>query len=254
MTILDKIVAHKKAEVAHKRNWMPEFELEGLPRAMDLGSALKGKGISLIAEIKRFSPSRRVMRDKFDPAQIAKEYEHHGAAAISVLTDEKFFGGKDEHIKAVKGEVKLPILRKEFIIDEYQIFESRSLNADAILIIASMLPRAQISSFLALAGKLSLSCLVEVHTEEDVKKVLDTTAQIIGINNRNLTTLEVDVNTSLRLRKLIPPDIIAVTESGIQTREDILKLEAVGFDAALIGGSLMKAPDIAGKLRELLGR
>lgn len=254
MTILDKIVAHKKAEVAQKKTRVPEFELKGLPPARDFKSALQGKGISLIAEIKRFSPSKKAIRDDFDPAQIAKDYERNGAAAISVLTDQKFFGGKDEFISTVRGETKLPILRKEFIVDEYQIYESRLLGADAILLIASIWDRPQISSFLALAGELGLSCLVETHTEKDVEKVLNAQVQIIGINNRNLATLELDIATSFRLRRLVPPGIIAVSESGTKTREDVLRLEAAGFEAVLVGEALMSSPDIAGKLKELLGR
>lgn len=254
MTILDKIVAHKRAEVDQRRGRISEFELQGLPPTRDFSSALRGGSISLIAEIKRCSPSRKEMRADFDPAQIAKCYERNGAIAVSVLTDQKFFGGKDEYISMVKEEVGLPVLRKEFIIDEYQIYQSRFLKADAILLIASVLERTQICSFLALAEDLGLSCLVEVHTEEDLDRVLNTPAKIIGINNRNLATLEVDLTTSRRLRRLMPPDIIAVSESGVKTREDIMRLQEADFDAVLIGESLMSSPDIAAKLRELLGR
>lgn len=254
MTVLDEIVAHKRAEVSQKKTRVPKFELKELPPTRDFKSALKGNDISLIAEIKKFSPSKKVMRVSFDPGQIAKSYERDGAAAISVLTDEKFFGGQDEHISTVREEVRLPILRKEFIVDEYQIYESRVLGADAILLIASILERAQVSSWLALAEELGLSCLVEVHTEGDLEKVLNTRVQIIGLNNRDLATLEVDVTTSFRLKGLIPPGIITVSESGIRRREDIVRLGEAGFDAVLIGESLMSSPDIGLKLRELLGR
>jgi indole-3-glycerol phosphate synthase len=254
MTILDDIVAHKRVEVAQKRDRVPQLNLKGLPPVRDFRSALKGNGISLIAEIKRFSPSRNMPREDFNPRQIADEYERNGAAAISVLTDRRFFGGRDEYIKEVREEVKVPILRKEFIIDEYQVNESRALGADAILLIASIMRTEQICAFLALAEKQGLACLVEAHTEDDLEKALTTPAQIIGINNRDLATLEVDLATSFRLRKLIPADIIAVTESGIESRGDVLRLEEAGFDAALVGGSLMGSADIAGKLRELRGR
>jgi indole-3-glycerol phosphate synthase len=254
MTILEEIVAHKRAEVSRKKAGMPKFELRGLADSRDFASALKGKDISLIAEIKKFSPSKRALRVNFDPAQIAKDYEGNGAAAISVLTDEKFFGGKDSYIRAVRQAVELPILRKEFIVDEYQIYESRFLGADGVLLIASIWGRTEMISLLVLAEELGLSVLVEAHTEEEVAKILSTPAKIIGINNRNLATLEVDLTTSLRLRRLIPPDRIAISESGVRTREDILRLEEAGFDGVLIGESLMSSPDGGSKLRELLGK
>jgi indole-3-glycerol phosphate synthase len=254
MAILDQIIAHKKAEVAQKKARLPEFDLRGLPSVRDFTSALQGEGISIIAEIKRYSPSKKVMRQDVDPSQIGQEYEKNKAAAISVLTDQKFFGGKDEDIGAVRRAVRVPILRKEFIVDEYQIYESRFLGADAILLIASLLPEKQLSSFLTLAQELGLACLVEVHTSEDVEKALNIQTQIVGINNRNLSTLEVDMTASFRLRSLIPPGIIAVSESGIMTRGNVIRLQEAGFDAALIGETLMNAPDIAGKLRELLGK
>jgi indole-3-glycerol phosphate synthase len=254
MTILDEIIANKRREVVQKRGRMAQFDLKGLPSVRDFRSALKGSGISLIAEIKRLSPSQKMPRVDFDPLQIAHEYERNGAAAISVLTDEKFFGGRDEHITALRSEVNVPILRKEFIIDEYQIYESRFLGADAILLIASLWPETRLHSFLTLAEELGLTCLVEAHTPQDVEKALNSDAQIIGINNRNLSTFKVDMTVSYRLRRLIPPGIMAVSESGIMTRENVIELQEAGFDAALIGASLINAPDIAGKLRELLGR
>ncbi len=253
MTILDEIVAHKKAELVRKRGQSPQPGLGGLPPTRDFKSALQTQGISLIAEVKRRSPSKGEMRENIEIAPLARDYEKNGAAAISVLTDAKFFGGQDADVQVAKSAVTVPILRKEFIIDAYQIYESRMLGADAILLIASILERTQLSSFMSLAEELGLSCLVEVHTAEEIEDVLWTGAGIIGINNRNLNTLQIDGNTSFRLRKMIPAGIITVSESGIRTRRDMLRLANAGFDAVLIGESLMSSPDVAGKLREFLG-
>jgi len=254
MTILDEIVAHKRDEVSRKKALVQTFELKALPPTRDFQSALKGSGISLIAEIKRSSPSKKVMRGDCDPARLARIYGRCGAAAISVLTDERFFCGRDEFVAVAKNETDVPVLRKEFIIDAYQIYESRVLGADAILLIASILDEAQIISFLSIAAEVDLSCLVETHTKEEVGRVLKSGARIIGINNRDLTTLQVDLGTSFRLRRLIPFDIVTVSESGIQTREDIVRLEEAGFDAALVGESLVRSPDVGRKVREFLGR
>ncbi|UCE18954.1 MAG: indole-3-glycerol phosphate synthase TrpC [Gemmatimonadota bacterium] len=254
MTILDEIVAHKRDEVARKRTQGQRYDLNGLPPTRDFASSLRGEGISMITEIKRCSPSSGEIRGGADPTQIATIYEKNGAAAISVLTDRKYFGGRDEFVALVKGVTDLPVLRKEFLIDPIQIYESRALGADAILLIASILDRTEINDFLNLAEEVGLSCLVEVHSEDDLEKVLRTKAQVIGINNRNLSTLTVDMTTSLRLKSLIPAGIITVSESGLKEREDILMLEAAAFDAVLIGESLMDASDIGAKLRELRGR
>jgi indole-3-glycerol phosphate synthase len=254
MTILDEIVAHKKDEVARKKAQDQKFDLKGLAPTRDFKRALKGETISFIAEIKRCSPSRGEIRTDVDPAHTAMIYERNGAAAISVLTDRRYFCGRDEFVTLVKRVTDIPVLRKEFIVDPFQIHESKALGADAILLIASILDRAQIVDFFNLADELSLSCLVEVHTEDDLEKVLTTKAQVIGINNRDLTTLKVDLTTSFRLRPLIPSGIATVSESGIKEREDIVKLEAAGFDAVLIGGSLMNSTDIGAKLQELLAR
>ena len=253
MTILDEIVAHKRAEVARKKERARKFELNGLHPTRDFEQSLKADGISLIAEVKRCSPSKGAIRKNADPGHLARIYEKNGAAAISVLTDERFFCGKDEFVNMVKVKTKLPVLRKEFILDEYQIYESRMLGADAILLIASILNRTQLSSFLTLAHELDLACLVEAHSETDVEKALRAGARIIGINNRDLETLKVDITTSLRLRKRIPPGIVTVGESGIGTREDMKKMEKAGFEAVLVGESVMSAPDIALKIKELLG-
>jgi len=253
MNILQQIIAHKKTEIAQKKARSRELELSGLPPVRDFATVLREGSISLIAEIKRRSPSSRAFRDDFDPARLAGIYQENNADALSILTDEKFFGGRDEHIEIVREAISLPILRKDFIVDESQIAEARSLGADAILLIATILEGAELGSFLGRAEELGLSCLVEAHTQRDVEKALQAGAGIIGINNRDLNTMKVALNTSLRLRELIPPGVIAVSESGIRTREDVLKLDQAGYDAVLVGSALMSSPDIAGMLRELLG-
>jgi len=253
MSILDEIVRHKREEVDRKKAARPAFDLKELSPARDFESSLRGGPLSVIAEIKQRSPSRGIIRADAEPADIAGIYETHGAAAISVLTDETCFGGKDEYLSRVKEVTTIPILRKEFIIDPYQIYESKTLGADAILLIAAILDRVQIGDFLQLAEEAGLSCLVEVHTEDEMEMVLKIGARIIGINSRDLTTMTVDITTPLRLRRLLPGDVIVVGESGIQDREDMVRFEEAGFDAVLIGETLMRAPDIGVKLKELLG-
>lgn len=254
MTILDEIVAHKREEVEGKKVLRKSFDLKGLEPTRDFGFSLKGDGLSIITEIKRCSPSKGAILAGADPARIAGIYEANGAAAISVLTDTTYFCGSDEFVETVKAATGLPVLRKEFIIDPFQMYESRALGADAILLIAAVLDRAQMADFLGLAHELGVSCLVEVHTEADLEKVLATEVRIIGVNNRDLATMSVDLKTSLRLRRQIPSHVITVSESGIQNREHVQQLEEAGFDAVLIGESLMSAPDIGAKLRELLGQ
>jgi indole-3-glycerol phosphate synthase len=254
MNILEEIIAHKKIEVAQKEAQVPELDLSNLPPGRDFATALRVEAISLIAEIKRQSPSSSILRNDFIPLEMAKIYQKNGAAAISVLTDEKYFGGKGEHIGLAREGASLPILRKDFIVDQYQIAEARILGADAVLLIASILEPAELDSFLVCAEELGLSYLVEAHTQEDVEKSVAVGASIIGINNRNLDTMAVDLTTSLRLRELIPPGVIAVSESGINAREDVVRLEKAGFNAVLVGSILMRSPDIASTLRGLLGK
>jgi indole-3-glycerol phosphate synthase len=253
MLILDEIVAHKREEVAWKKSLRRGVDVKDVAPTRDFQSSLRGEGLSIIAEIKKCSPSRGLLRDKVDPAHTAALYEGNGAAAISVLTDEKYFCGSDEFVAMVKEVTDLPVLRKEFIIDAFQISESRILGADAILLIAAILDQADLADFLGIAHEVGLSCLVEVHTEGELERVLKTDVRILGLNNRDLTTMSVDLTTSLRLKRMVPADIVTVAESGVQGREDILKFEEAGFDAVLIGGSLMSAADIGAKLRELRG-
>jgi indole-3-glycerol phosphate synthase len=255
-TILDKILAAKKREVErHKQAVRLTSLLECTARRkapLDFASALKGDDIRLIAEVKKASPSRGVLRPYFDPMALAKTYAENGAAAISVLTDAEFFQGSPEHLAAIREAVSLPLLRKDFIYDEYQIYETAAYGADALLLITAILEPRQLEKMITLSRSLGLGCLVEVHNEEEIKKALAGGAAIIGINNRDLKTFEVDVDTTRRLRPLVPEDKIVVSESGISRREDIQKLKDWGVDAVLIGEALVTARNIPKKIKELM--
>lgn len=213
--------------------------------------AIRNPGkVTLIAEIKKASPSAGVIKKRLFPERIARLYQENGAAAISVLTEEKFFLGKLEYLERIRKISRIPVLRKDFIFDEYQVFESRAYGADALLLIASLLSSYAIGEFLELSRNLGMEGLVEVHTAEELQMVLDTSARIIGINNRNLRNLTVDLNTTLILRPLIPSDRMVVSESGISNREDIRKLQEAKVDAVLVGESLMRARDIVALVKE----
>jgi len=256
MNILDKIIDNKRLEVERKKKVLPLETIENarFSETRNFKASIEKREISIIAEIKRISPSSGIIRKDFDLIKIAKEYESNGASAISVLTDGKFFGGSNKHIELIKNEVNLPILRKDFIIDEYQIYESRCIGADAVLLIAKILSVREMERFISIAKKLGLACLVEVHTEDELERVFSTNSDIIGINNRNLESLRVEIETSLSLKRIIPEEYITVSESGIKRREDVVKLEDAGFDAVLVGEALMKAKNPSDKLRELSGK
>ena len=213
----------------------------------------RARSISLIAEIKKASPSCGIIRQDFNPCEIARIYKESGVQAISVLTEEDYFLGDINYIDTVKKVTNLPILRKDFIIQPYQIYESRAFGCDALLLIAELLSQETLSEFLDLAKSLGLDCLVETHTEKDLKKILKVKADLIGINNRNLNTLEVDFKTTERLYPLIPREKIVVVESGIKTYQDILFLKVLGVGAVLIGEAFMRAMDIEAKIREIMG-
>ncbi|TLD42474.1 MAG: Indole-3-glycerol phosphate synthase [Candidatus Jettenia ecosi] len=257
MTILDEIYKYKLCEVAENKKRIPievlkENSRKG-QRTRPFGAALKSDAnICIIAEIKKASPSLGIIRENFNPVEIAHMYEVHGAAAISVLTDERFFQGSLSYLTGVKETTNLPILRKDFIIDPYQIYEARSAGADAVLLIAALLSQEKIQHFLELAKELSMDCLVEVHSEPELKKVLQTNADIIGINNRNLATFTTDLEITFQLRPMISSEKIIVSESGITSRAEIVKLFKNGVNAVLIGETLMKSGDIAAKLQDLL--
>ncbi|MHB1043632.1 MAG: indole-3-glycerol phosphate synthase TrpC [Eubacteriales bacterium] len=257
--ILERIVARKRCEIERRKESLPPETLEasaaGHKRPGRFAEALRRPGeVAIIAEIKRASPSRGVIRRDFNETAIALEYESAGAAAISVLTDSEFFGGGPEHLASVRGVTSLPLLRKDFIIDEYQILESYMLGADAVLLIAAILNQNELAWLAPGAAGLGLDCLVEVHDAEELAGALASGARIIGINNRDLRTFNVDLNTTLRLKEKITDEgITVVSESGIRSREDIVKLSRCGVNAALVGEALMSRPSPGHALVELTG-
>lgn len=255
--ILDPILENKRIEVEAQKKRISVRDLEeriALNRKpRDFRSALRQEGISLIAEIKRASPSRGDILPGVDAVEIAALYEQCGARAISVLTDEKYFKGKLDDLTNAHRHVRVPCLRKEFIVDEYQIYEARAAEADAILLIVRCLDDEELKSFYKLARTLEMEVLVETHTAEEIERALEAGAHIIGINNRDLDSLDVDVNRSLELKKLVPGGNILVSESGIYTRAQVQQLEDGGVDAILVGESLLSSNDIRAKMQELLG-
>ncbi len=252
---LDKIVKHKLQEVENNKRRAPLKELEGrlgqTPGGFPFRSALAESGMTLIAEIKKASPSKGLLCPDFNPRALAETYADNGAGAISVLTDEFFFEGSLKFLSEVKDACSLPILRKDFIIDPYQIIEAAVNQADAVLLIAAILDAYQLRDFLALAGEVGLDCLTEVHNHRELEKALTAEAPIIGVNNRDLTTFEVSLATSLEIVKEIPAARLKISESGIFTGEDVKRLLRVGFDGILVGEAIVKAPNRAAKLREL---
>lgn len=256
--ILDDIVARKKERLIELKSKSIQAKLEKAAtlasKPRDFTAALKQGGKpAVIAEIKKASPSAGEIRPNFEVAEIAKGYERAGAAAISVITEEDFFHGKLSYLTEVKTAVSLPILCKDFIIDPIQVVAARAAGADALLLIAAILEQSSLLELLAMARDLSMACLVEVHNEEEMERVLTTDARIIGINNRNLRTFQVSLDTTFRLRPSIPSDRLVVSESGIQEQSDVQSLASAAVDAVLVGTSLMRAEDPEAKLRELLG-
>lgn len=255
--ILDDIVAMKRREVAIGKVTTPRAELEaaiaGMPPTRDFRRALTGGGCAIIAEVKRRSPSRGVIREDFDPVRIAGTYEEHGAAAVSVLTDGTFFGGSNGDLIAVKNAISLPVLRKEFIVDSWQISETRAIGADALLLIAAILGGDELREYREVAASLGLASLVEVHDRRELETALSSGAEIIGINNRDLRTFRTDMATSLALAPLVPADCIVVAESGIRSRAEIERLMQAGVRGFLIGETLVAAQDAGEKLRAFLG-
>jgi len=256
--VLKDIIAKKKERLVLAKQALPEEELklkvQGLaPTRPFIEAISKPRVISLIAEIKKASPSRGLIRENFDHRQIAQVYGALGVQAISVLTEEDYFLGKPEYISEVKAVANVPVLRKDFILEAYQVYESRFYGADAILLIADLLSKDKLSELMSLAKELGLDCLVEVHSEKELKKVLSLKAPLIGINNRDLHTLEVDFKTTEKLFTLIPRDKIIVVESGIKSYQDILFLKVLGTHAVLIGEAFMSAEDIAKKVQEVMG-
>jgi len=253
--ILTEIVQHKQCEVADLHSRAAELERmahERKSKTRSFDEALSRAQPAIIAEIKKASPSKGLLQPDFHPALIAHSYESGGAACLSVLTDRQYFQGSLHDLEAARAAVSLPVLRKDFTIDRVQIFEAAAHGADAILLIAAVLEIAELTNFRELAASLRLASLVEVHDADELRKAVDSGAEIIGVNNRDLDTFDVSLDTSLRLSYLMPSDIIRVSESGIHCRADIELLQGAGFHAFLVGESLMKSPDPAGALKSLL--
>ena len=265
--ILDQILEHKRAELRHKqsRGYLADLKAKIRDRKPTLGFGIaleatkKPKSLALIAEVKKASPSLGLLRPEFEkifePVKIAEAYREHGASAVSVLTDETFFQGSLEDLKAVKDKVGLPALNKEFMVGEIQFHEARAYGADAVLLIVAALERRQLTDFFALAKELTLDVLIEVHDERDLDRVLEwlPEARLIGINNRDLQTFSTDLAVTFRLAKRIPPGKVIVSESGIHQREDVRRLAEAGVHSMLVGESLIRADDTGAKVRELLG-
>ena len=256
--ILEQIVNSTRKSVEMRKSRMPLSEIEKAssrqPPPRDFVSALRGGDIRLIAEIKRASPSKGLLRANMDAASLARTYTQGGAAAISVLTESEYFLGSFTDLEAVRKQINLPLLCKDFIVDQYQIYEARSHGADAVLLIAAILTQDELKALLETARSLGITALVEIHNRGELTKALRLSPRIIGINNRNLEDFSVDLETTARLRLLIPSSIAVVSESGIHTREDVLRLQEAGVTAILVGEALVTSTDPTAKIAELLGR
>jgi indole-3-glycerol phosphate synthase len=258
-TLLEEIVASKRRELADAKCRLPEPELRrrlaDAPPVRDFAAALgPSGGTRLIAEVKRASPSAGVLRAEADPVAVASIYQQHGASAISVLTDRPFFQGSLDDLQRVRRAVSLPVLRKDFILDRYQVVEARVRGADAVLLIAEILPGAELADRLQDIHEFGMTALVELYDAENLQRVLESGARVIGINNRDLRTFATDLDHTIELASSIPRDRVVVSESGIRSRADVLRLQAAGVQAILVGETLMRAPDIGAKVDELLGR
>ena len=256
--ILDTIIAHKQKELQIEAEQVPlatlKSKLANLPPTKDFRCAIaQSDNINLIAEVKKKSPSKGIIREDFDPIQIAETYAKNGAAAISVLTDVRFFDGRLDYLSSIRQVVDVPLLRKDFTIDPYHIYQARVAGADAILLIVAALTKDQLREFMDIAESLSLASLVEVHTDTELEIALDVEAEIIGINNRDLRTFHTDLATTFSLREFLPTGKVVVSESGIYTRADVESLREAGVNAILVGESLMRSPDIGEQVRKLIG-
>ncbi|MCM1044195.1 MAG: indole-3-glycerol phosphate synthase TrpC [Candidatus Gastranaerophilales bacterium] len=257
--ILDKIAAKTKERVEAQMAEKPLLEVKAAARDRELHTgypfekALAGEGIRFICEVKKASPSKGVIAEHFPYTEIAGEYEQAGADAVSVLTEPTFFQGKSEYLSEIREKVKIPLLRKDFTVHEYMIYEAKVIGADAVLLICAILSQGQLEEYAGIARELGLSALVEAHDEREIEMAKRAGARVIGVNNRNLQDFTVDIDNSVRLRRLVPRDILFVSESGMKTRADIARLEENGTDAVLIGETFMRSQDKRGMLRELRG-
>jgi len=255
---LKEVVARKKERILAVKTQLPEEELKSrikdMPPCRKFREAIsKPRVLSLIAEIKKASPSAGILRENFDLLGIAAAYKEAGVQAVSVLTEEDYFLGDVSYLNQVRAVVDVPVLRKDFILEPYQIYESRAFGADAVLLIADILTREMIIEMMQLAESLGLDCLVEVHTEKELKKVLNLKAGLIGLNNRDLHTLAVDLKTTEKLYLLIPKDKVVVVESGIRNRQDAMFLKILGVNALLVGEAFMRSADIKAAVEEMMG-
>lgn len=258
-TVLDKIVAVKREEIAAAKRARPEAlvreQAASAPPVRNFFTPLAAGGpIRLIAEVKKASPSRGVIREDFEPVEIGKIYESHGASCLSVLTDEQFFQGSLDYLRRVRAAVGVPVLRKDFILDSYQLYEARAAGADAVLLIAECLDDCNLRKLHNEAVALGMNPLVELYEPENLQRVFDAGGTLIGINNRDLRTFQTDLEHTLRMRDRIPDQCVLVSESGIRTRADVERLQAAGVDAILVGETLMASLDIGAAVDELLGR
>lgn len=258
MMILDEIAAATRRRVAQlrKRKSLNDVRTaaEALPQLnRGFKERLARPGMNFITEVKKASPSKGLIAEEFDYLRIAREYEQAGAAAISCLTEPKFFLGRDEYLQEISEAVQIPVLRKDFIVSEYQIYEAKAIGADAVLLICALLETAKLKEFLAVSASIGLDALVEAHDEKEVEAALAAGAQIIGVNNRDLKDFSVDLQNSLRLRPLVPQDKLFVSESGIKTAADIMKLKKCGVNGVLIGETLMRSKNIPLELKQLAG-
>lgn len=257
-TILDRIVDARRVSIAHRKRVLPEVALKiavekKAPPARDFAAALSRGALNVIAELKRASPSLGVIREEYSPMALARQLQDAGAAALSVLTEEEFFSGSLADLKEARTAARIPVLRKDFMVDPWQVWEARAAGADSFLLIAAVLRDEMLSELVELGRSLKMEPLVEVHSREELDRVLGAGARIIGVNNRDLRSFQVRLETSLELVEAIPEDCIAVSESGLRMHDDLVRLRAGGFDAFLIGEHLMKAADPAAALRNFLG-
>jgi len=260
MNILQEIAAHTKARIELQKKRLPLDEARAMAQAkcsdtpaFDFERELRRDGIAFICEVKKASPSKGVIAESFPYIDIAKEYEAAGAAAISVLTEPHYFKGDDRYLQEIAGAVSIPLLRKDFTVDSYMIYEAKILGASAVLLICAILDKDTLAEYIRIAHGLGLSALVETHTEAEVEMALAAGARIVGVNNRNLKTFEVDISLSERLRKMVPAEIVFVSESGIHCASDVKVLRQNGTDAVLVGEAFMRAPDKGAVLRQLRG-
>lgn len=257
--ILDEIAAKTRERIEVEKSRLPLAELKAQAAELDHNTdfpfekALAEEGMSFICEVKKASPSKGIIAEHFPYVEIGKEYEKAGADAMSVLTEPFYFQGSNDYLAAIRRKVSIPLLRKDFTVDEYMLYEAKKIGADAVLLICAILSPMQLSEYAGIARELGLSALVEAHDEAEIEMALKADAKMIGVNNRNLKDFTLDIQNSVRLRQLVPKDVLFVSESGMKTRADIARLEENGTNAVLIGETFMRSPDKAGMLRELRG-